>query len=297
MTAGRHGGLVLWWLDADGMRPVASRDTPMLSQLCAVPAWDVAGSEDRVCFFEPWRDLAPVDAPPAIVGFARRLRAVPVAPGGRHVIYSGQLNVDAPPRRRSFAFVTRVHNLHHPGSLLRRSPAGLDDAEHAAFGLGRRGLSGRARPVAPRARVGHPPLTTRESERRECMRVTRAQERREDATGVPVLGRRRGREKCCRTAGRTPVVSLDCEGVAGAARPPGRPGLPEELLHPTSGCDRQLGRCLPIVGGDQLLCVRISAPVGRRDKPESSAISSRATALISLPATRACMRKAFITVG
>ncbi|GGW79970.1 hypothetical protein [Streptomyces galilaeus] len=41
--------------------------------------------------------------------------------------------MDAPPRRRSFAFVTRVHDLHHPGSLLRRSPAGLGDAERAAL--------------------------------------------------------------------------------------------------------------------------------------------------------------------
>lgn len=137
VTAGRHGGLVLWRLDADGMRPVASRDTPMLSQLCAVPAWDVvcghAGSEDRIRFFDPWRDLAPVEAPPAIVGSVRRLRAVLAAPGGRHVVYSGQLDVDAPPRRRSFAFVTRVHDLHHPGALLRRPPTGLDDAERAAL--------------------------------------------------------------------------------------------------------------------------------------------------------------------
>ncbi|MGW3668561.1 hypothetical protein [Streptomyces sp. NPDC005141] len=137
VTAGRHGGLVLWRLDAGGMRPVASRDTPMLSQLCVVPAWDVvgghAGSEGRVRFFDAWRGLAPVDAPPAIVGSARRLRAVLAAPGGRHVIYSGQLDVEAPPRRRSFAFVTRVHDLHHPGSLLRRSPAGLGDAERAAL--------------------------------------------------------------------------------------------------------------------------------------------------------------------
>ncbi|NUO97064.1 MAG: tetratricopeptide repeat protein [Nonomuraea sp.] len=137
VTAGRNGGLVLWQLAADGMRPVASRDTPMLSQLCAVPAWGVvsghAGSEGRVRFFDPWRGLAPVDAPPAIVGAARRLRAVLAAPGGRHVIYSGQLDVDAPPRRRSFAFVTRVHDLHHPGALLRRSPAGLSDAEFTAL--------------------------------------------------------------------------------------------------------------------------------------------------------------------
>ncbi|MFE6333499.1 hypothetical protein ACFVOK_09805 [Streptomyces sp. NPDC057798] len=57
MTAGRHGGLVLWWLDADGMRPVAAHNTPMLSQLCAVPAWDVvgghAGSEDRILLCDP----------------------------------------------------------------------------------------------------------------------------------------------------------------------------------------------------------------------------------------------------
>ncbi|MEU9236051.1 tetratricopeptide repeat protein [Streptomyces subrutilus] len=137
VTAGWHDGLVLWQLGTDGMRPVASRDTPMLSRLCAVPAWGVvsghAGSEGRIRFFDPWRGLAPVDAPPAIVGPARRLRAVLAAPGGRHVVYSGQLDVDLPPQRRSFAFVARVHDLHHPGSLLRRAPAGLGDAERAAL--------------------------------------------------------------------------------------------------------------------------------------------------------------------
>ncbi|MBT2898650.1 hypothetical protein [Streptomyces sp. McG3] len=46
--------------------------------------------------------------------------------------YSGQLAVDAPQRSRSFAFVTRAHDLHHPGSLLRRSPARSGDAERAA---------------------------------------------------------------------------------------------------------------------------------------------------------------------
>ena len=33
----------------------------------------------------------------------------------------------------TFAIVTRVHELHHPGTLLRRSPAGLGDAERAAL--------------------------------------------------------------------------------------------------------------------------------------------------------------------
>ncbi|MEU6953059.1 hypothetical protein [Streptomyces sp. NPDC045714] len=37
------------------------------------------------------------------------------------------------PQRSSFAFVTRAHDLHHPGSLLRRSPARLGDAERAAL--------------------------------------------------------------------------------------------------------------------------------------------------------------------
>ncbi|MFJ9621491.1 hypothetical protein [Streptomyces sp. NPDC101181] len=137
VTAGPGGGLVLWRLDAGGMRPVASRGTPMLSGLCAVPAWDVvcghAGSQDRLHFFDPWRNLAPVDVPPAVIGSASWLRAVLAAPGGRHVLYSGYLDVDAPGQRRSSAFVSRVHDLHHPGSLVRRSPAGWDDAERAAL--------------------------------------------------------------------------------------------------------------------------------------------------------------------
>ncbi|WP_431987570.1 hypothetical protein [Streptomyces parvulus] len=137
VTAGAHGGLVLWRLDAEGMRPVASRDTPMLSQLCAVPAWDLvaghAGSGIRIHCFDPWRDLTPVDAPAAFAGSAGRVREVMAAPGGRHVVYSGQLDAGAPPRHRSFSFVARSHDLHHHGALLRRSPAGLDDAELAAL--------------------------------------------------------------------------------------------------------------------------------------------------------------------
>lgn len=133
VTAGNHGGLMLWRLHGFELEPVARRDTVRLSDLFAVPEWGViggkAGSEDRVHFFDPADGLAPVAAPTAIVGDAGRLKAVMTAPGGRYVVYSGQLDVTAPLRRRSFDWLTRVHDLHHPGAILQHPLATLADPQ------------------------------------------------------------------------------------------------------------------------------------------------------------------------
>ncbi|MFE4373432.1 hypothetical protein ACFRMN_35395 [Streptomyces sp. NPDC056835] len=137
VTAGNQGGLMLWRLGGAELEPVARRDTVRLSELFAVPAWGVvggkAGSEDRVHFFDPADGLAPVAAPSAVVGDAGHLKAVAAAPGGRYVAYAGQLDVTAPLRRRSFAWLTRVHDLHHPGALLHRPLAAFGDAERDAL--------------------------------------------------------------------------------------------------------------------------------------------------------------------
>ncbi|MFJ5608104.1 hypothetical protein ACIQCJ_01710 [Streptomyces sp. NPDC093221] len=130
MTAGRQGGLMVWQLDGTELTPVAHRDTVRLSGLFAVPQWGVtggqAGSEDRVHFFDPADGLAPVAAPAAFVGDPGHLKAVITSPGGRHVVYYGQLDVTAPARRRSFDWISRVHDLQHPGALLQRPLAALD---------------------------------------------------------------------------------------------------------------------------------------------------------------------------
>ncbi|WP_328885205.1 tetratricopeptide repeat protein [Streptomyces sp. NBC_00316] len=137
VTAGNHGGLMLWRLGGSELEPVARRDTVRMSELFAVPAWGVvggkAGSEDRVHFFDPADGLAPVAAPLAFVGDAGHLKSVAAAPGGRFVAYSGQLDVTAPLRSRSFAWLSRVHDLHHPGALLHRPLAAFGDAELAAL--------------------------------------------------------------------------------------------------------------------------------------------------------------------
>lgn len=148
VTAGNHGGLMLWRLDGFDLEPVAWRDTVRLSELFAVPQWGVVGgkaaSEGRVHFFDPADGLAPVAAPTAVVGSADRLRAVVTAPGGRYVVYSGQLDVTAPPGRRSFALLTRVHDLHHPGAILQHPLATVADPQLDALS--------RATAAAPRQR-------------------------------------------------------------------------------------------------------------------------------------------------
>lgn len=127
LTAGNQGGLVLWRLDGSELEPVARRDTLRLSELFAVPEWGVvggkAGSDGRVHFFDPTDGLAPVGGPAGVVGDAGHIRAFKTAPGGRYVVYSGQLDVVLPPRRRSFALLTRIHDLHHPGAIL-QNPLG-----------------------------------------------------------------------------------------------------------------------------------------------------------------------------
>jgi tetratricopeptide (TPR) repeat protein len=133
VTAGNHGGLMLWRLDGFELEPVARRDTVRLSELFAVPDWGVvgakAGSEDHVYFFDPADGLTPVPAPAIVEGDADRLSAVLTAPGGRYVLYAGQLDVGARPRRRSFDWRTRVHDLHHPGAILGRPLASLTDSQ------------------------------------------------------------------------------------------------------------------------------------------------------------------------
>ncbi|QNE76377.1 hypothetical protein F0344_18655 [Streptomyces finlayi] len=140
VTAGNHGGLTLWRLDELGLEPVARRDTVRLSELFAVPEWGVvggkAGSEARIHFFDPANGLAPVAGPAAVVGDGGRLKAVMTAPNGRYVVYSGRLDAGEPIGRRSFAWLTRIHDLHHPGAIL-QNPLGalaapqLDALSHA----------------------------------------------------------------------------------------------------------------------------------------------------------------------
>jgi tetratricopeptide (TPR) repeat protein len=137
LTAGRHGGLILWQVAGTRLAPVSRLDTPPLSDLVAVPAWGIvcgtAPSEDRVHFFDTTDGLRPCSAPDALIGDATWLKTVAAAPGGRFVAYSGYLDVTAPKRRRSVARVTRLHDLHHPGSVLRRPLSSLTDPELSAL--------------------------------------------------------------------------------------------------------------------------------------------------------------------
>jgi hypothetical protein len=137
VTAGNGGGLMLWRAGGYTLEAVAAQDTVRLSELFAVPAWGVvgalAGSQGRIRFFDPADGLAPAAAPAAFVGDPGRLRAVVASPGGRHVLYSGQLDVAEPPHRRSFERITRIHDLHHPGAILGRPLASLTPAQRAVL--------------------------------------------------------------------------------------------------------------------------------------------------------------------
>ena len=136
LTSGRNGGLALWKLNGSQPALTAWQDTPPLDNLFAVPLWRVVGgkafSEDRIYFFDPVT-LAPTAAPAGLLGAADHLKVFTASPDGRFVAYAGQLAVDAPRRHRSFEWLSRLHDLHHPGAVLQRSLAGLGPTEMAGL--------------------------------------------------------------------------------------------------------------------------------------------------------------------
>jgi hypothetical protein len=75
-------------------------------------------------------------APPhAIVGRQSAIssRQVTATPGGRFVVYGGQLLVDDERFDQSFDFVTAVHDLAHPLSWVNRPPATFSPADVQAL--------------------------------------------------------------------------------------------------------------------------------------------------------------------
>ncbi|WP_086561387.1 tetratricopeptide repeat protein [Streptomyces africanus] len=130
LTTGSRGGVVLWQWDGLGLHPLHRLDTPPLSELAAVPVWGIvcgiASSKDRVRFFDTTDGLRRCPAPDLLVGDGTVLKTVAAPPGGRFVAYSGW-------RHRSSARVTRVHDLHHPASVLQRPLVPLTDPERSAL--------------------------------------------------------------------------------------------------------------------------------------------------------------------
>ncbi|GAB2488640.1 tetratricopeptide repeat protein [Nocardiopsis aegyptia] len=132
VTSGTGGGLYLSQLESGlGCMVASAEAAPPLDDLFYVPAWRVVGGwasgVGRPYFFDSVT-LDPVPVPRPMVG-NRNVQAITASPDGRYVYYGGQLDVDAPLRRRSFDWTSALHDLRHPGSLLQRPLSSLTDAE------------------------------------------------------------------------------------------------------------------------------------------------------------------------
>ncbi|MFI5527463.1 hypothetical protein ACIA8O_02795 [Kitasatospora sp. NPDC051853] len=151
VTSGARGGLGRWEPDGTVLRLTRWQPGPLLHNLFAVPAWGVVGGyapgEGRVHFFDPYAlEPAPV---PVQLATDLQLKVVAVSPDGRYVAAAGRPTAEPSRRRPSPEWVTLVHDLHHPGALLERPPAGLSPGESAALAA----LAARSAAAPPRRRA------------------------------------------------------------------------------------------------------------------------------------------------
>ncbi|MFC7565271.1 hypothetical protein ACFQU9_18985 [Actinomadura namibiensis] len=118
LVSGRRGGLALWELN--GTRPLLriQRDTPVLRNLFAVPAWGIVGgkahSQDHIHFFDS-STLVPATVPASVRPNPQFLKTFLSSPDGRFVAFSGYLD-----HRRSLEWSNELHDLHHLGAILQR---------------------------------------------------------------------------------------------------------------------------------------------------------------------------------
>lgn len=121
--------VVAWSVRGGTITPRTSVARSWVRELCAIPAWGVvAGMVDSAPVFLDDTTLEPVPTPPALIGadqgIIRQLRATP---GGRFVVYGGQVLVG----EQDFGDVTAIHDLRHPLSPVLRPPNRLTPADRA----------------------------------------------------------------------------------------------------------------------------------------------------------------------
>lgn len=137
VTSGDRG-LCRWSIDGDVMRPVVSAGTAApVRDLFSVPSAGIVGGNvqgGRTAYFDAGT-LTLIAPPRTIAGRQSAWAAsrAAAAPGGRFLVYSGQLLADDSRFDRSYDAVTAIHDLHHPLSWLNRPPATFTDADRRAL--------------------------------------------------------------------------------------------------------------------------------------------------------------------
>jgi hypothetical protein len=122
-------GMGLWAIENGGLRPLTTNEVPRTGDLFAVPAWNVVGGmiDGSPRFFDD-AQLDRVATPAGVIGREQGIiRRMCAAPGGRFVVYGGQLLVD----EGRYDNVTAVHDLRHPLSWVHRPPKSLSEADRA----------------------------------------------------------------------------------------------------------------------------------------------------------------------
>ncbi|MFD9408205.1 hypothetical protein ACFWBN_14460 [Streptomyces sp. NPDC059989] len=128
LTSAADGELLRWELGGYEPTVTARLRTPPLDNLFAVPVWRVVGGKDnseaRIRFYDSVT-LAPVPAPAALGGVADHINLLLSSADGRFVAYGGQLAAGARRSKRSYEWISMLHDLDHPGSVLQRPLVGL----------------------------------------------------------------------------------------------------------------------------------------------------------------------------
>jgi tetratricopeptide (TPR) repeat protein len=131
ITAGAAGGLARWEIVGGHLIRVANADTAPLTDLFAVPSWRLAGGWSPAGERHTLLDSVFLRTAPATTRLPGPgpLRVVTTSADGRYLLWSGRLTTGAGWRGQRPRPVTRIIDLRHPGTALRRPLASLTAAD------------------------------------------------------------------------------------------------------------------------------------------------------------------------
>ncbi|MGA5300184.1 hypothetical protein ACPCHT_09670 [Nucisporomicrobium flavum] len=144
VTAGAAGGLARWEIAGGHLIRVADAGTVALTDLFSVPSWRLLGGRSATGEGHTVLDallLRPTPATARMPG-PGPLQVITTSADGRYLLCSGRLSTGSGRWARQPRPVTRIIDLRHPGTALRRPLASLTAADiaglEAAAGTGRR---------------------------------------------------------------------------------------------------------------------------------------------------------------